>query len=109
LSSWNTRSATQSALKSHSNTWLVVLLGLAFCGITCLHADASALGDHFLRMILWVPHYADQIHPHGVRIFGAYFVVREKVVLRGGQLRQAGFVGVRGRVRGKPERGKKEA
>jgi hypothetical protein len=37
------------------------------------HADASALGDQFLQTILWLPHYANQIPPHGVRIFGGYF------------------------------------
>ena len=38
-----------------------------------------------------------------------FVVVREKVVLRVGQLRQAGLVGVRGRLRARPERDKKEA
>jgi hypothetical protein len=37
------------------------------------YADSSALGDEFLRTILWLPHYANQIPPHGVRIFGGYF------------------------------------
>ena len=36
-------------------------------------SQRNALGDQFLRTILEVDHYRDQVHPVGIRIYGGYF------------------------------------